>query len=103
MLYEEKCRRVVLSLHIHSDTFFFWLKFWDLHLQEVNGKGGATGGPHKRVVVKHCDIIKDNFWEAHPGILNKKVRKYHSVFMLVFILLVFTVINCWCSWFIRNI
>jgi hypothetical protein len=27
---------------------------------------------HSKVIVEHCDIIKPDFWEAHPSILNEK-------------------------------
>lgn len=36
----------------------------------LNDKEDVAGGLHKRVVIKHCNIIEANFWEAHPEILT---------------------------------
>ncbi len=27
---------------------------------------------YRKVIVEHCDIIKPDFWEAYPSILNEK-------------------------------
>jgi len=33
---------------------------------------------HSKVIVEHCDIIKPDFWEAHPSILNEKPPTFWS-------------------------
>ncbi|KAK7858863.1 trna(his) guanylyltransferase 1 [Quercus suber] len=34
---------------------------------------GCVQNSHKKVIVEHCDIIKPNFWEAHPSILDENL------------------------------
>ncbi|KAK6922401.1 Thg1 C-terminal domain, partial [Dillenia turbinata] len=37
----------------------------------MHGYGIVTGSSQKYVVVKHCNIIERDFWEAHPEILDE--------------------------------
>jgi len=34
---------------------------------------------HSKVIVEHCDIIKPDFWEAYPSILNEKPPTFKAI------------------------
>ncbi|KAB1210438.1 tRNA(His) guanylyltransferase 1 [Morella rubra] len=47
--------------------------FWEKEEATMAHENGASmENPHKKVTVKHCDMIKPDFWRAHPSILNEK-------------------------------
>lgn len=45
--------------------------FWDEENNEPM-EVGSKQGSRKRIVIDHCNIIDDTFWEAHPWILGDK-------------------------------
>jgi tRNA(His) guanylyltransferase len=36
----------------------------------LNENGAAGEKPCYKVIVEHCNIIEQSFWEEHPGILG---------------------------------
>ena len=40
---------------------------------------GSVKNSLKKVIVEHCDIIKPNFWEAHPSILDENLPIFWSI------------------------
>ncbi|KAL7230415.1 hypothetical protein ACSBR2_008825 [Camellia fascicularis] len=46
--------------------------FWDKGDEAVTYNNGPCGKLRKKVVVEHCNIIEQSFWNAHPCILDEK-------------------------------
>ncbi|XP_030975706.1 tRNA(His) guanylyltransferase 1-like isoform X2 [Quercus lobata] len=53
------------------------LAFWQKEDKNMTHESkGSVQNSHKKVIVEHCDIIKPNFWEAHPSILDENLPIY---------------------------
>ncbi|KAI8536001.1 hypothetical protein RHMOL_Rhmol10G0220800 [Rhododendron molle] len=46
--------------------------FWDKEEPTERYSDGPDGKSRKKVVVEHCNIIEQSFWEAHPNILDEE-------------------------------
>ncbi|KAG5529284.1 hypothetical protein RHGRI_029845 [Rhododendron griersonianum] len=46
--------------------------FWDKEDPTERYSDGPDGKSRKKVVVEHCNIIEQSFWEAHPNILDEE-------------------------------
>ncbi|XP_058186038.1 tRNA(His) guanylyltransferase 2-like isoform X1 [Rhododendron vialii] len=46
--------------------------FWDKEDPTERYGDGPDGKSRKKVVVEHCNIIEQSFWEAHPNILDEE-------------------------------
>ncbi|XP_062147528.1 tRNA(His) guanylyltransferase 1-like isoform X2 [Alnus glutinosa] len=59
-----------LEIMFRQGSLAFWEKEEDITMTHKNAASLETS--HSKVIVEHCDIIKPDFWEAHPSILNEK-------------------------------
>ncbi|XP_050292459.1 tRNA(His) guanylyltransferase 1-like isoform X1 [Quercus robur] len=63
-----------LEIMFRQGSLAFWQKFCVQEDKNMTHESkGSVQNSHKKVIVEHCDIIKPNFWEAHPSILDENL------------------------------
>jgi hypothetical protein len=61
-----------VSLIIYPLKLRLWFCMQEDSAITMTHENTSVETSHRKVIVEHCDIIKPDFWEAHPSILDEK-------------------------------